>query len=86
MKKLLLTVSLVAFAVAVQAGETKTSKTSTTSNDKSACCSQAKASEQTKACDESKASCCASTKVASKERSTKQALLSPKAAGEAKKL
>ena len=78
MKKLLLTLSLVAFSVAVQAGEAKTSKTAS-DKEKSACCSQAKATETTKACDESKTSCC------SAKTSSKQALLSPKAAGEATK-
>jgi len=80
MKQILLTLAFAAFTVAAQAGETKDAKT--TSTEKSSCCSQAKASEQTKACDDSKASCCAAK---TKTTSVKQALLSPKAAGEVTK-
>ena len=75
MKKLILSVSLVAFVVAVQAGDAKASK------ENGACCAsktQAKGScsEQAKA----SGACC-------KDAPGKQALLSPKAAGEvAKKL
>lgn len=76
MKKLLLTLSLVVCAVAVQAGEAKTTKTAV--KEKTACCSEAKGTEQTKACTDSKAACC-------NMKNTKQALLSPKAAGEVTK-
>ena len=75
MKALILSIVLTAFAVAVQAGEVKT----TSSKEKpAACCSATKASEQ------AKASCC-SSKTACKDTSMKQALLSPKAAGEVTK-
>ncbi len=74
MKKLILSVSLVAFAVAVQAGDAKASK------ENSACCAS-KTQAKGAACSMSaKASgaCC-------KDAPGKQALLSPKAAGEVSK-
>lgn len=85
MKKIILSVMLAAFAVAVQAGENKAScadkdggccagKTTTATSTK-AQCSMAK--EQTKA------SCPAMAKSASKVTHTRQALLSPKAASNA---
>ena len=99
MKKLILSATLMAFAIAVQAGEAKTAK------DKSACCAE-KAVLQTKAtggtcpiaAQQAKAASankCSATTTASasacsgatscKEMPTKQALLSPKAAAEATK-
>jgi len=73
MKKLIISVMTVAFALAVQAGDAKTSKDS----DKAACCSKAKSSDQ------AKSACCSMTKGASCKAPGKQALLSPKAAAEA---
>ena len=75
MKKLILSIVVTAFAVAVQAGEVKT----TSSKEKTAACSSV-----TKVSDQAKTSCCAS-KTACKDAPTKQALLSPKAAGEVTK-
>jgi hypothetical protein len=71
MKKLILSSMMLAFALAVQAGDTKTCTDS-----KAACCSQSKGTQQTKA------SCCSGMKMTSKETPGKQALLSPKAAAE----
>jgi len=76
MQKLILSLTIVAFAVAVQAGDTKSCQDK---DAKSACCSKMKASEQTKA------GCCSGMKMTSKETPGKQALLSPKAAAEAGK-
>jgi hypothetical protein len=73
MKKLILSAITVAFAFALQAGDTKTCQEK---DGKSACCSKAKASDQTKA------GCCSGMKMSSKETPGKQALLSPKAAAE----
>ena len=75
MKKLILSSILIAFAVAVQAGDSKTE--SKTCTGQSACCSKAKSTEQTKA-----TGCCSGMKMTSKETPGKQALLSPKAAAE----
>ena len=113
MKKFILSITLVAFAFAVQAGEAKTAK------EKSACCSDAKAATVTKvkatteatsdcaatkavtACTANKevtakASCsttvaasngkCSAGATACKEAPAKQALLSPKAAAETRRL
>ena len=73
MKKLILSLSLVAFAVAVQAGDAKGSK------ENSACCAS-KTTLAKGACPmanqaKAGAACC-------KDAPVKQALLSPKAAGE----
>ncbi len=71
MKKLILSVLLMAFAVAAQAGDTK----ACTAEGKTSCCSKAQSTEQTKA-----TPCCSSTtKVASKRAPVRQVLLSPKA-------
>jgi hypothetical protein len=78
MKKLLFTAMLATFAVAVQAGDTKATK------ETPACCA-GKATTQTKAtCSsaQAKSSCSGSS---CKEGTMKQALLSPKAAGEVAK-
>ena len=75
MKKLLLSLSLVAFAVAVQAGDAKDSK------DASPCCSKQAGTQAKGTCpmaNQAKGGCC-------KDASAKQALLSPKAAGEVSK-
>jgi hypothetical protein len=78
MQKVILTIAILGLAVAVQAGETKTSNT----KEKSSCCSEAKA-EQAKA----SAGCCSSEKSAcsmdkSAKQVVKQVLKSPKAAAE----
>ncbi len=79
MKKLILSLSLLAFAVAAQAGDTKNAKDA---KEQSPCCA-AKTSLQTKAAstvaDKGK-TCCAGG--ACKEAPAKRALLSPKAQGE----
>jgi hypothetical protein len=75
MKKLILSLTLMAFAVAVQADDAKASK------DNSACCaSKTQAKGTCPMANQAKASgaCC-------KDAPGKQALLSPKAAGEASK-
>ena len=81
MRKLILTAAILGLAIAVQAGETKT-----TSNEKqqkatatASCCSEAKA-EQTKA----SGSCCSGEKMAcsSSKQPVRQVLMSPKAAAE----
>jgi hypothetical protein len=85
MKKLILSATLMAFAVAAQAGEAKTS------TEKAACCTQAKttqvknsascplAAKDAKTCSATASACSGST---CKDTPTKQALLSPKAAAE----
>ena len=84
MKKLILSLTMLAFAVAVQAGDAKNTKDA---KEQSPCCA-AKTSLQTKAAvteaDKGK-SCCAGgacKEAASKEAPAKRALLSPKAQGE----
>ena len=84
MKKIIVSLTMLAFAVAVQAGDAKTTKDA---KDQSPCCS-AKTSLQTKAAstvaDKGK-SCCAGgacKETTSKETPAKRALLSPKAQGE----
>lgn len=83
MKKLLLSVTLMAFAVALQAGDAKDSKVAT--QDKPACCAKAKETAETKGtCPFAKTECCKQTQA--KETTVKQqALLSPKASSEARK-
>jgi len=73
MKKLVLSVALMAFAIAAQAGDAKSS------TDKSAapCCSKMKVSSE-----QAKAACCSDAKGAMCKAPGKQALLSPKAAAE----
>ena len=84
MKKLALSVFLMAFAIAAQAGDTKTTKTTKIAQDKDqAPCCAAKA----KATADAKGTCSESTKMACsggacKDMPTKQALMSPKAAAE----
>jgi hypothetical protein len=83
MKKLLLSVILAAFAVAVQASDTK----SACSDKEGSCCAGAKATEQTKAqcsmAKQAKAGTCSMTgKVATKE--VKPVLQSPKALADAR--
>ncbi|MEK7706799.1 MAG: hypothetical protein AAB380_02240 [Verrucomicrobiota bacterium] len=79
MKKIILTLTIVALAVAVQAGEGKTC-----SKDKAACAAKDKAACAAKA----ESGCCAKAASTAKEtcpksQATKKALMSPKAAGEA---
>jgi hypothetical protein len=80
MKQLILSATLFAFVVAVQAGETKTCN----DKEKAGCCSQAKATAQAKECpmakELAKSGCSGG---ACKATPTKQqALMSPKAAAE----
>ena len=86
MKRIILSVMLAAFAVAVQAGDDK----ACTDKEKSGCCMKAKSADQ------AKAGCCSMDKQAKttgsqaagntcKAGATKVALMSPKAAAEAGK-
>ncbi|HWH70177.1 MAG TPA: hypothetical protein VNT26_12385 [Candidatus Sulfotelmatobacter sp.] len=80
MKKLILSVMVAAFAVAVQAGEAK----ACADKEKGGCCAKAKAAEQTKAeCpmaqQKAKATCPYAGKATAKDSATKPALTSPKA-------
>jgi hypothetical protein len=102
MKKLILSITLMAFAIAAQAGEAKTA-----SKEKSACCSdkavtKVKATSDAKTCSATQAAaaknscpiaaaaaaskCSAGGATACKDAPAKQAVLSPKAAAETKKL
>jgi hypothetical protein len=84
MKRLLLSAILVSFAVAAQAGDSKTTKASNGSKETPACCAATKVSTQTKAtCSEQAKACSGSSSC--KDTPTKQALLSPKASGEVTK-
>jgi hypothetical protein len=85
MKKLLLSVTLMTFAVAVQAGDAKDSKVTT--QDKPACCAKAKdTAEATSTCPFAKSACCQDKQAAAKDTAVKQqALLSPKAASEVRR-
>ena len=81
MKKFILSVALIAFAVAVQASDAKSSKD--TAADKSPCCSQdSKTSVKSEStCPFASGGCCAKEKqTAVKKTTVKHALLSPKAA------
>ncbi len=80
MKRIILSVIVMAFAVAVQADDGKTSQNK--DKDKPACCaSKVKTSDQAK-----EGSCPFAKSACSKQKETKQtALASPKAAGEARK-
>ncbi len=69
MKKVILSVAVMAFAVAVQAGDAKTCPMS--GGDKPACCAKAKA-EQTKAC-------CPAAKAKASKLTVSKPLASPKA-------
>jgi hypothetical protein len=79
MKRIILSVMVLAFAVAVQAGDAKTGQDK--DKDKPACCaSKVKVSTEAKegSCPFAKAACCKQTQV------KQTALLSPKAADAAK--
>jgi len=80
MKKLILSASLMLAAVAIQASEVKTSADS----DAAGCCGKAKTSEQTMSecpmATQAKTASCPLRKTSAKQASTKQILLSPKAA------
>jgi len=81
MQKLIVTIAILGLAIAVQAGETKTSN----GKEKSSCCSEAKA-QQTKAsggCCSMEKSACTMDKSANKQNPVKQVLMSPKAAAAA---
>ena len=75
MKKLLLSLTLVGFAVAVQAADNKAQATP----EKPSCCAQAKATAEAGSCPMAKGTCSKMAKN-SKGATAKQALLSPKAA------
>ena len=82
MKRIILSVVVMAFAVVVQAGDAKTGQDS----DKPSCCSHKvkTSTEASGGCPSAKASCC-SKQTAAKQTQVKQtALLSPKAADTAK--
>jgi hypothetical protein len=80
MKKFFLSLTMLAFAVAVQAGD---AKNTTNAKEQSPCCAA-------KTCSDTKAGCCsmadkgktASVRVSSKDAAAKRPLLSPKAQGE----
>ena len=78
MKKLIISIVAVAFAVAIQAGETKKLKSS---KDESPCCAAKATSLTTATCtaDKGKVACSGG---ACKDAPSKRALLSPKAAAE----
>lgn len=85
MKKLILSIMLVAFAAAVQAGDDK----ATATQEKPACCAKAKAACADKAecpmAKQAKAQCAQGGKTCSKDAAAKQVLASPKAASDATK-
>jgi hypothetical protein len=91
MKKLLLSSVLVAFALAVQAGDAKVSKDQKSAKDESPCCSAKTTQTSTAAkttvvsTDKEKMSCCSGSVSACKEMPSKRVLLSPKAAEMARK-
>ncbi len=79
MKRIILTVMAMAFAVAVQAGDAKVSQ----DKDKGACCaSKMKTSAQAKegTCPFAKSACCSQQAQAKQTKVKQQVLLSPKAA------
>ena len=81
MKKLALSVFLMAFAIAAQAGDTKTTKTAQEKDQAPCCAAKAKATADAKGnCSESAKMACSGG--ACKDMPTKQALMSPKAAAE----
>jgi hypothetical protein len=83
MKRLILTVALLAFAVAVQADNTKTKPT--TDKEKSACCASKQQVSATKEEAGAKQGCCCCKMQQAKKDTAKQpTLLSPKAADTAK--
>ncbi len=81
MKRLILTVTILAFAVAVQAGDANTKQTKDA--EKPACCAKKTQVSDTKdegACPFAKHACCAEKKEQAKKTAAKQpVLLSPKA-------
>lgn len=76
MQKLILSLVILGFAVAVQAGETKTSN----EKEKASCCSQK--ADQAKASTQASGGCCSMDKTACKQAPVRQVLMSPKAAAE----
>ncbi|MCU0784607.1 MAG: hypothetical protein MUF81_11315 [Verrucomicrobia bacterium] len=79
MKRLILALTIVAFAVAVQAGEGKgccKNKAACADKDKAACAAKAESGCCAKAASSAKGNC-------PKSQAAKKALMSPKAAGEA---
>jgi hypothetical protein len=89
MKKLVLSVILAAFAVAVQAGNDKAvNEKASADKDSSCCCKTPTATEAKAECPmakESKAACPYMAKNATKDASAKPALQSPKALADARK-
>ena len=81
MKKILLSLTVAAFAFAVQAGDAKKEKDSKDAKDAPACCA-AKTGAQTKATCTSEKGKTACSGGACKDAPSKRALLSPKAAAE----
>jgi hypothetical protein len=80
MKKILLSLALVAFAAAAQAGDAKVCPFMESA--KSGCCS-GKGCDQVKTSDQAKGACCSAAKVTAKLKPAKaQVLMSPKAAAE----
>jgi hypothetical protein len=80
MQKLILSIVILGFAVAVQAGESKTESKIANEKEKSACCSQK--ADQAKASNQATGSCCSMDKTACKQAPVRQVLMSPKAAAE----
>ena len=80
MKKIFCSLTLIAFAVVVQAGETKPTTTAASQKEEKTACSAQKTAMQVKATSDSKSGCCAGGSC--KETPSRQALLSPKAASE----
>ena len=82
MKRIILTIMVAAFAVAVQAGDTKSCQEKCKDKDKPACCPS-----KAKAADKAKDGCCPFAKSDScpkKDAAKKEGLQSPKAADAAK--
>lgn len=77
MKKLFCSLTLIAFALAVQAGETKSTTAAASQKDQKAACSAQKMAMKA---GDAKAGCCSGG--ACKEAPSRQTLLSPKAASE----
>jgi hypothetical protein len=86
MKRIILSVMVLAFAVAVQAGDATTCQSK--DKDKAACCaSKVKVSTEAKegCCPFAKAACCKQTQAKQQTAAKQTALLSPKAAADASK-
>lgn len=83
MKRIILSIMVMAFAVAVQAGDAKTKQTN--DKEKPACCaSKMKVSKDEGGCPFAKAACCDKKEQAKKDTAKQPVLLSPKAADTAR--